>query len=107
MKRTSDITAHLSQKEKSIVFSVSEAFFQAFVSGRMNNEIYVPLNDSWKRKLFEEGWRLKPEIRQYAIRIVNRSTKCSETRRCWSATVRMVPIRALERADRHIVLYLR
>lgn len=105
MKADNETRVRIGDSDRKIEVRLSNALSDAYVAGKTRYEIYLPKTEAWSRKLFEKGWMLKPNLYAYDIVVTNSSRKVAAKARLTGATVRYVPIRAFERADKHIVLY--
>lgn len=101
------IVAKYSAEKKTLVFSVDPCIYDAYKNGKTCKEMYLPYNEVWTERVLSEGWSMNPGFKGFKIQIFNKATGATINTSCWSLTVRMAPIRPFERADKHIVLFLR
>jgi hypothetical protein len=101
------IVAKYSAEKKTLVFSVDPYIYDAYKKGKTCKEMYLPHNELWTERVLSEGWSMNPGFKSFKIQIFNKATGATINTSCWSLTVRMAPIRPFERADKHIVLFLR
>lgn len=101
------IVAKYSAEKKTLVFSVDPCIYDAYKKGKTCKEMYLPYNEIWAYRVLSEGWSMNPGFKSFKIQIFNKATGATINTSCWSLTVRMAPIRPFERADKHIVLFLR
>ena len=78
-----------------------------YKNGKTCKEMSLPYNEVWTDRVFSEGWQMNPELKGFKIQIFNKISGATINTQCWGTTVRMAPIRPFERADKHIVLFLR
>lgn len=106
--KANSISAKISTEEGVFIeFTLDGDVFQAYRRGKMANEMFLPLNELWKGRVFSEGWKLKPELKLKAVKIKDRKTGSILVAKIWGSAVRFAPIREYERSDKHIVLYLK
>ena len=101
------IVAKFNPQTKTIVFSLAPFIYDAYKKGKTCKEMFLPYTDAWKDRVFSEGWKMRPELKNYQVQIFNKATGATLNTQCWGTAVRMAPIRPFERADKHIVLFLR
>jgi len=101
-----DIIARIDDDKKRLSFSLTNECYAAFVAGKTHNELYLPLTERWKRRLFDTGWHLRQSLLDYEVEVRNKEEE-STARRIIGGSVRMVPLRPFENGGRHIVVYLR
>ena len=105
MKADYETRVKISDAEKKITIQLSNMLYKSFQAGKSNYEVYLPKTDTWCSKLFARGWILKPHLLSYEVIIVPYNKSSMMRVKLVGATVRYMPIRQMERVDKHIVLY--
>ena len=105
MKADYETRVKISDAEKKITIQLSNMLYKSFQAGKSNYEVYLPKTDTWCSKLFVRGWILKPHLLSYEVVIVPKNKSSMMRVKLVGATVRYMPIRQMERVDKHIVLY--
>lgn len=101
-----DIYARIDDERRRITFSLSKECFLAFVAGKTHNELYLPLTENWKRRLFDQGWHLRRSLLDYEVEVKHQASGTTLRKKLTGGSVRMVPLRPFENGGRHIVVYL-
>ncbi len=105
MKTDYETRVKISDDEKKITIQLSNTLYKLFKQGWSNYEVYLPKTNTWCSKLFVRGWILKPHLLSYEVVIVPKNKSSMMRAKIVGATVRYMPIRQVERVDKHIVLY--
>lgn len=92
------------EKKEELTFCVVTPFFEYFLRNNTKGELYLPLSKVWKERLLD-GRKLKKEIRERWSVVVKTPDGDSFYGSITGADIRMVPLRAIERTDKHIVLF--
>lgn len=99
------MSARFSAEKKQLVFNLEHEAWVSFVSGKTKGELFLPLTDAWRAKIFVHGWKMKAEVLTFEVHVIDKKTNAFMKVRPLSTTVRMTAIRPFERADKHIVLF--
>lgn len=91
-------------KKAELTFCVDTPFFDHFIRNNTKGELYLPLTKTWKERLLD-GRKLKKEIRERWTVVVKTPDGDSFYGSIIGADIRLVPLRAIERTDKHIVLF--
>lgn len=92
-------------KNNNLVVNVEKDFFEAFQKGKTQNEVYLPLTPRWGEVLLDSTTKKMREDRK-GIMVTVQYKKTVLERKLLYVSIRWVPIRKFERADKHLVLLL-